>query len=91
MFEFLTFGDIIMTTRVVNKSVIQTWKYSNECQNHGGGYMTGVFFRIEGMCSIQGDRWLKARIRYSNPPQFLKITEQEFVHNFRYWEYEMIF
>lgn len=76
-------GDTIKALREISHSMIQYWKFANDCQNYGRSFAPGTSFVIAEINKIPGNIWVKVNIPGSDPVQHLKIAGNEFAHNFR--------
>ena len=79
----LIVGQFIAPTRVLNNNQVRHWKFANECADIGGGIMQGTVLKIIDINKVPGNMWVKVELPHSSPPRFLKISGEEFAHNFR--------
>jgi hypothetical protein len=79
----LVVGKFIAPTRVLNNTQVQHWKYAKECANIGGGINSGTLLKIIEVCKVPGNMWVKVELPHTSPPKSIKISGEEFAHNFR--------
>lgn len=83
MIIYLAYGNIITTTRELNHTMVQYWKYGKECAYIGGGLMPGTQLVIKEVNKEPGNTWIRAAIPHSDPTRYLKISGEEYAHNFK--------
>lgn len=79
----LQVGKSITALRFINPAMVSHWKYAKECASVGGGLMQGTALQIAEVSKVPGAMWVRAEIPGRTPAAFLKISGEEYAHNFR--------
>lgn len=77
-------GTKITPLRFLLNYDIDAWKYSNECDDIGiAGLILGAELEVVDDCRVPGAIWTCVKLPGPYPPKFLKMTGEEYAHNFR--------
>jgi hypothetical protein len=83
MINSLSVGGYIVATRTINPTMITFWKYAKECASISGGMTPGTKLKIVEISKIPGQMWVKVEIPGRSPIAYLKISGEEYSHNFQ--------
>lgn len=83
MLILLSQGSTIYSKRYLKNAQVRNWKFKNEFPAFYNDIMPGVAFKVYDISKMPGNMWVKVEIAGSSPQQYLKISGEEFAHNFR--------
>lgn len=76
-------GRSIPPRRIINPTMVRHWKYAKECSEVGGGIMPGRNLKVVLTSNTPGQVWVKVELPGRDPVGYLKISGEEYAHNFR--------
>jgi len=63
--------------------MVRHWRYASECADIGGGLMIGTQLKVLEVSKLAGQMWIVVAIPGGDPPKRLKISGEEYAHNFK--------
>lgn len=76
-------GQHIAPIREITRQRIAGFRFANECTYMGSGIMPGTALRVVETNKVAGNMWVKVELPHTDPPALLKISGEEFAHNFK--------
>ena len=80
----LSKGDRVYSIRFISNIMIRNWQFSHECEHNGGSFIGDTSFIISDIHRTPGNVWVKVIIPGSDPRRYLKISGEEYAHNFKH-------